>query len=227
MKSLFQEGAISRQALDGTQTQYDVAKANFDAARSAVELTTPIAGVVTSLNANIGDLTTPGTILSTIAKINRLKVLFNINEVDMTNLAIGQKLHVYSESRPDVVAEGEIIQLSKSADPKSRTFEIKAIFPNTRDRWFKSGMFCKVDVLISPRKETLVVPNTAIQSDGTVNRVFVTRNGRSYQSTVLTGVSDGKFTEILKGLGERDTVVTTGATNARDSGFVNITNHLN
>ena len=46
MKSLYSEGAISLQALDGTQTQFDVAKANFDAARSAVELTTPISGVV-------------------------------------------------------------------------------------------------------------------------------------------------------------------------------------
>lgn len=59
MKALYQEGAISQQSLDGAQTAYDVAKANFDAAKSSVELTTPIPGVITAVNINVGDLTTP------------------------------------------------------------------------------------------------------------------------------------------------------------------------
>lgn len=227
MKSLYKEGAISLQALDGTQTQYDVAKANFDAARSAVELTTPIAGVVTAINVSVGDLATPGSVLATIAKVGRLKVTFNINETDVTNLAIGQKIQVYSESKSDAVVEGRIVQLSKSADVKSRTFEIKAMFPNTADRWFKPGMFCKVKVQVSPRTKTLVVPNAAIQSDGITNRVFLVHNGRSYQQIVQAGVSDGNYTEILGGLAEHDTVVTTGATTVRDSGYVNIANRSN
>lgn len=227
MQSLYKEGAISLQALDGTQTQYDVARANFDAARNAVELTTPIPGVVTAINVSIGDLATPGAILGTVAKVGRLKVTFNINETDVTNLAIGQKVRVYTESKPDVVVEGRIVQLSKSADVKSRTFEIKAMFPNTKDAWFKPGMYGKVIVQLSPRTKTLVIPNAAIQSDGLTNRVFVVRNGRSYQQTVALGVSDGQHSEILNGLVENDTVVTTGATTVRDSGYVNIANRSN
>ncbi len=227
MKSLYKEGAISLQALDGTQTQYDVAKANFDAARSAVELTTPISGVVTAINVSVGDLAAPGALLATIAKITRLKVTFNISETDVTNLAIGQKVQVYTESKPDAVVEGRIVQLSKSADVKSRTFEIKAIFPNTKDKWFKPGMYSKVIVQVSPRVKTLVIPNAAIQSDGVTNRVFVVRGGRSFQQTVQVGVSDDKYSEIVKGLAENDTVVTTGATTVRDSGYVSIANRSN
>jgi membrane fusion protein (multidrug efflux system) len=161
-------------------------------------------------------------VLATIARVNQLKVIFNMNEIEMTNLAAGQKVRVYSESRPGVAVEGRIIQLSKSADPKSRTFEMKALIPNTRDRWFKPGMFCKVDVPIARQKETLVIPQTAIQSDGVTSRVFVVRNGRSYQQAVVTGISDNTSTEILQGLSEKDTVITTGTTNVRDSGYVSI-----
>ncbi len=224
MKSLYSEGAISQQALDGTQTQYDVAKANFDAARSAVELTTPISGVVTAINVSAGDLAIPGSILATIARVGRLKMTININETDVTNLAIGQEVQVYTESKPDAVVEGRISQLSKSADVKSRTFEIKVMFPNTKDRWYKPGMYCKARVQVSPRTKTLVVPNTAVQSDGITSRVFITRNGRSYLRTVQVGISDENISEILGGLTENDTVVTTGATTVRDSGYVNITN---
>lgn len=59
MKSLYGEGAISQQALDGAQTAHDVAKANFGAARNSVEITTPIDGTVTAVAVSVGDLAAP------------------------------------------------------------------------------------------------------------------------------------------------------------------------
>ena len=224
MKSLYAEGAISLQALDGAQTAYDVAKANFDAARSAVELSTPITGEVTAVNVNLGDLAVPGAVLATIARINRMKVVFNINETDVSGIAIAQKVLVYSEARPELKVQGSIVQLSKSADVRSRSFEIKALYPNTTDHWFKPGMFCKVDIQFSPRENTLVIPAAAVQSDGLSNRVFLIRQGRALHQTVQVGVTDGESIEILQGLSEGDSVATVGSNNLRDSSFVHIVN---
>jgi membrane fusion protein (multidrug efflux system) len=222
MKSLYDEGAVSLQTLDGAQTAYEVAKANFGAARSAVELTTPIPGVVTALNVSLGDLTVPGAVLATIARNARMKVTLNINESDVVYLAMGSKVRVYSETNPDADVEGRIVQISRSADVRSRSFEIKALFANTRNRWFKPGMFCKVDVHISPAQQTLVIPNGAIQSDGVTSQVFVIRNGRSFRNIVQTGVTDGMNTEILSGISSGDTVATVGVNNLRDSTLVSI-----
>ena len=220
MKSLYAEGAIAMQALDGAQTAYDVARANFDAARSAVDLVTPIVGVVTAVNVNIGDLTLPGALLATIAKIDRMKVIFNMNETDVTNIALAQRVSVYSEAKSGTRMDGRIVQLSKSADVRSRSFEMKALFPNTPDRWFKPGMFCKVELEIAPQQKSLVIPNAAIQSDGNNNRVFVIRGGRSYLRLVDIGVTDGERTVVPRGLAERDTVATVGANNLKDSSSV-------
>ncbi len=211
MKSLYEEGAISLQALDGAQTAYDVAKANFDAARSAVELSTPITGEVTAVNVSLGDLAVPGSVLATIASINRMKVVFNINETDVAGIAIAQKVLVYSEARPELKVQGSIVQLSKSADVRSRSFEIKALYPNTTDHWFKPGMFCKVDIQFSPRENTLVIPAAAVQSDGVNNRVFLIRQGRALYKTVQVGMTDGESIAILQGLSEGDSVATVGA----------------
>ena len=224
MNALLKEGAISQQSLDGAQTAYEVAKANFDAAKSAVELTTPIPGVVTAVNVSVGDLTSPGGVLMTVARIGKMKVDFDVNETDLGSLTTGQKVQVYSEARPDVKITGEIVQLSKSADVRSRTFQIKALFNNTPDNWFRPGMFCRVNVPVSSRDRPIVVPAAAIQSDGITSRVFIVKNGRSFQRIVETGLTDGRMFEVLNGLEERDTVITTGATNARDSGFVSIAN---
>jgi membrane fusion protein, multidrug efflux system len=222
MKSLYAEGAVSLQTLDGAQTAFDVARANFGAARSAVELTTPIPGVMTALNVNIGDLATPGAVLATIARISQLKIIFNVSETDVVHLSLGQQVQIFSETNPAAKAEGHIVQLSRSADTRSRSFEIKAQFPNTADLWFKPGMYCKVAVQISPRLQALVVPNASIKSDGVSSQVYLVSNGRAVQRTVRLGISDEHYTEILQGLNERDVVVTTGMTNLRDSSLVNI-----
>ena len=106
MKSLYAEGAVALQSLDGAQTAYDVARANFDAARSAVDLTTPIAGVVTAVNVSLGDLTVPGEVLATVANIDRMKVTISLNENDVTNVVLGQEAVIYSEARPDAKVGG-------------------------------------------------------------------------------------------------------------------------
>ncbi len=222
MKALYHEGAISQQSLDGAQTAYEVAKANFDAAKSAVDLTTPIPGVVTAVNVSMGDLTVPGNVLITVARIGRMKVDFDVNETDLGILSVGKAVAVFSEAKPELTVNGNVIQVSKSADIHSRTFQIKALFSNTRDNWFRPGMFCRVNVPQGSDSRNLVVPNAAIVSDGVVSRVFRVRYGRSYSVPVQVGITDGKSAEILSGLAEGDTVVTTGATTARDSGYVSI-----
>lgn len=222
MKSLFTEGAISQQALDGTQTAYDVAKANFESARNTVELTAPISGIVTAIDVTVGDLTTPGVALATVARNDRMKVVFNLNESDVADLAVGQKVHIFADSRADETVEGTITQFFKSADTRSRSFEVRAMFPNTRDHWFRPGMFVKVTYDRSPRKDVLVIPNAAIQSSGESRRVFTIRNGRAYIRNVTLGLTNDEKTEIVNGLSERDTVVVTGAGDLQDSAFVSI-----
>jgi membrane fusion protein, multidrug efflux system len=227
MKSLYNEGAVSLQALDAGQTAYDVARANFDAARSAVELTNPISGVVTAVNVNTGDLATPGAVLATIANIHRMKIIFNINETDVMDLSLGQKVWVHSEAGSGGRLEGRIVQLSNSADIRSRSFQIKALFPNTPEYRFKPGMFCKVDIDLTPRVDALVVPNSAILSDGLANRVYLIRKGRSWQRVVQPGITDGEYTEIVQGLADHDTVATIGLTSVKDSSHVTIVNRPN
>lgn len=223
MKSLYAEGAVSLQALDGTQTAYDVARANFVAARSVVELTAPIAGVVTALNANIGDLAALGTALATIARINRMRAIFSMNETDVSAIAIGQQVNITSEARPDLSVRGSVLQISRSADVRSRSFEVKALFTNTPDRWFRPGMFARVSLQVSSREPILIVPNTAIQTDGITSKVFIVRDGRAYQRTVQTGMTDGERTAIVSGVLPTDTVATVGINNVRDSSYVLVT----
>ncbi len=224
MQNLLKEGAVSQQAFDGVQTQYEVAKANFDAARSTVEITSPLSGVVTAINVNIGDLANPQMPMATVANIGRMKAKFNVGESDVPSFYVGQSTQIYSEMKPDVVQSGKIFQLSKSADIQSRTFEMQAMFSNTQDRWFKPGMFCRVTVNMKTRKDVLSIPLAAIVKENNSEGVYLINDNKAYFKTITIGMSDDKYVEVTSGLKSGDKIVTLGMNNLKDGTVVIVSN---
>ncbi len=222
MEALFNEGAISQQLLDGTRTAFEVARANFEAAKNTVELASPISGVVTAINNNVGELANPGLPLIIVASIQRMKLVFDVGEEDIPNLVAGQNTEVYSELKPTIIQKGKIIQISKSADIQSRSFELKTLFQNTSDKWFKPGMFCRVNVELKNRKNILTVPNTAVSIIQNSKGVFVVNGHKASVRKIETGITDGKKTEILSGLNEGDIVITLGINELKEGSPVHI-----
>lgn len=225
MKNLFNEGAVSRQALDQTQTGYEVAKANFDAAKNTVEITSPISGVVTAINVNIGEIANPAIVMATVANISRMKAKFNVGESEVPSFYTGQQVQIYSEMNPDVIQSGKIFQLSKSANVQSRTFEMQAIFSNTNDRWFKPGMFCRVNVNLKTKKDARVIPLAAVVKSNNTNGVYLINDNKSFYKSITTGITDGKLIEVVSGLNVGDKIVTLGMNNLKDGTVVVISNN--
>jgi len=220
MEALYKEGAVSQQLLDGTQTGFSIAKANFEAVKSSVELTSPISGIVTSVNANIGDLAGVGMPLVTVANINSMKIILNVGELDLPHFTIGRPVKVYSEIKKDMVRNGKILQSAKSASVESRTFEVKGIFPNTSDRWFKPGMFCTADMDLHSQKGSLVIPSKAITITEYGTGVFVVENSKVHFKTIVQGLSNDAMTEVVSGLSAGETVVTVGMNNLKEGSLV-------
>ena len=216
MEALYTEGAISQQMLDGTNTAFNIAKANYEAAKSLVELAAPISGVVTEINSETGDLTAPGIQIIKLANINRLKAIFNVGEQDITSVNVGQLIEVYSELQPDLIIRGRVNQISKSADVQSRTFKIKGLFNNTNDRWFKPGMFCRVKLVLNNKKGSLTIPSASLVINGNEKGVYVIKDGKAYYKSVSIGVFNNTFTEITGGINEHAEVVVLGMNNLKE-----------
>ena len=225
MQNLLKVGAVSQQSFDAVQTQYEVAKANFDAARSTVEITSPLSGIVTNINVNIGDLANPQMPMATIANIGRMKAKFNVGEPDVPSFFVGQTVQIYSEIKPDVVQNGKIFQLSKSANVQSRTFEMQAMFPNTSDRWFKPGMFCRVKVNMNTQKNALTIPMAAIVKINNTDGVYIVNDNRAKFQPIEAGITDGTLTEVKSGLKEGDKIVTLGMSDLKNGTVVIVTNN--
>lgn len=227
VQSLFESGAVARQQLDEIETAYDIAKANFNAARNAVEITSPISGVVTEIKLNPGEFTAPGVPIITVARISSLKLVMSVGEADIPYIKSAMPVKISSELNPSVVANGRITEIAKSADQQTRTFEVKASFSNVKQQWFKPGMFARAEVELSSPSSVNVLPREAVINTDEGAKVFVIKDGKAVSRRVKTGAQNEKEVEITEGVQTGEMVATAGMNNLKDGSTVVITTEDN
>lgn len=221
MESLFKEGAVSESQYDGARTEYEVSKANFDAAERLVDLRTPIAGLVTSVKVSPGDFVAAGQQLATVATTDKLRIRFGVNPEDVPFVGKGAVLTITSEAVTDS-AIGAVLSVATSADPTTRTFQVEALIDNTGGA-FKPGMF--VNVLITREKlaNVIAIPREAVLTLDNQQLVYVVTNGIAHKRPVTLGADLDGVVVATSGIAVGDTIVTLGQ-NYLDEGFrVNVT----
>ena len=195
--------------------------------RNALEntvLTSPIDGVVTARNYDPGDMTGAQPIL-TVARINPVKVVINVNESQLASLHKGMPVDLTFNTFGDEVFHGTVALVMPTVDPASRTVGVEINLPNP-DARVLPGMFGRASIALGNSRH-VVVPDRAVvkqqgsgdhyvyvyNADGTVsyNKVELgQRLGSTYElisgvpadSEVVVegqnGLTDGKKVEVLK-----------------------------
>jgi hypothetical protein len=139
----------------------------------------------------------------------------NVVEKDLKELQTGNATRVEVDAFPGEVFMGRIARVSPVLDPATRTAPIEIEIPNSAAR-LKPGMYARVSVTTSTRKQALVVPATAIVDLGGRRGVFTPLNESAVFRALDLGTEQQDIVEVLGGLAEGDTVITTGSSALRD-----------
>jgi RND family efflux transporter MFP subunit len=197
MRALFDAGAISETQLDAVETQHEVAKANFNAARQAIEIRAPFSGVVTDVYVRSGDEVAPGAPLVEIADVNKLRLLLEVSTTQLGQLKVGQMVRVQSPIDTTSIMTGSISSIADAASQSTRSFEVECLFASTQ-KGFAPGMYLMAEIETATLSSALIVPNTAVfyrsgeallysvEAD-TVNLVTVTVLATGTGGTAVTG----------------------------------------
>lgn len=213
MKNLYEQKAISEMEFKSSKTAYDVAQADYNAAKAAVELSVPIKGIITDINVNIGDLAPLGIPLATVANTEKMRLTVYVVLDVMEKLKAGQKAKVSASSLQPISAE--IIEVSRSADPETRLFRIELEMDN-RQGLLRPGMYAKAEVVVERLFDVLTVNRSAVFTEEGIPKVYYVRNDTAYIKTLEIGATDGDLIQVLSGLDEGQNVVTVGKSSLRD-----------
>lgn len=220
---------ICKAKLRQTQAQLNVNKATAARMAASVEeaklalrdcaLVAPIDGVVLKKTVEVGSYVSAGTVGFTLAKSNVVKVVFGVPDTEISNIKKGDTLTVTSEALPGELFEARVTEISPSADPKGRVFNVEASVPNPSYRLHLGAVASLTVGLNQLQKPTVAVPLSAVvrssqTPDGYSVYVVELRNGKSTacERQVQLGEAFGQEITVLNGIKSGDTIITSGNT---------------
>mgnify|MGYP000957765898 CR=1 FL=1 len=228
-RALYEEEIVSRQQFEQAETQYKVAEAQLAQAEAALQLartylddtviTAPIGGTISGLSVNPGEIIAPGVPVAIINKMDTMEVSVQLTEKDVGRIAVGQEVGIEISAVSSELLEGEVTSISPVADPRTKTYEMKAALPNEGGR-LKAGMTATIHAVVAAEKETVIVPVDAVLTQQGEKVVYIVENGVAYCRPVTLGLENGSEVSVLEGLSPGEQVVVKGQHYLQDGGKV-------
>jgi RND family efflux transporter MFP subunit len=226
LKYLFDQGAIAETQYDAAETEYEVAKANFESARRLVELTTPIAGTVTSIDVSPGDFVTIGQQVATVATVDKLRMKLGVTGDEIGYFDVGDRVRIAAENESDTEASGRVIKVARSADPETRSFLVELEIDNSA-RLLMPGMFARAQIVVETFDDIIAVPRDVILDRNDKYFVFIANGDRSRMTEVQLGAEFIGSAQVLNGLKVGDTIITVGQEYLEDSTLIKLVRFVN
>ena len=179
--------------------------------QSYLSIYAPFSGRIIHYSISRGEVVGPGDNLFTIANLNKVWVVANIPEIDISNIREGKTVTVRVASFPDEQFTGTIVIAGDVLDSSTRTMMVRAEIENDHYR-LKPEMYASVRLYFDPDPQALTVPTLAVQRHEGGSFVFVKHDVNYFElRPVIVGTEDIEETKVLSGLEEGELVVTAGA----------------
>jgi RND family efflux transporter MFP subunit len=234
------EGAVSQQELDdavqaraANAAQVASAQAAVEEARLNLEWTqvkSPIGGIAGIAKAQVGDLVSPTTLLTSVSQLDPIKVTVQVSEVDYLRFA--NRARALEEGRPGTPLEliladgarypepGRVIAVGLAVQATTGTLEIQGAFPNPDDL-LRPGQFAMVRAMTDHLPNALVIPQRAVRDLQGLNQVAVVgKDDKVTFETIQLGPPTGSDYVVASGLEAGQRIVVEGLQKIRDGAVV-------
>lgn len=194
--------------------QVGQAQANLNLVRDQIAdtmLKSPIKGVITKVNYQVGEQVTPTKALVSVLTENNYQLEVDIAETDISKVKIGDDAVLTLDSLgKDVPFQGKVYFIEPAATVIQGVtyYKLKISFdPGTQP--VKPGMTAEAVITTARRENVLMMPSRAVVEKEGKKLVRILENGQPRENEVMVGLSgDDGMVEVLSGVNEGDKVVT-------------------
>ena len=184
----------------------------------------PFDGQLAKLSVKKGDSVSAGTAVATLITPQQIAEI-SLNEVDIAKVALKQKATLTFDAVTDLTIAGSVVQMDSIGTATQGVVTYKVdIALDTQNDAVKPGMSVSAAIITGTKPDVLLIPNSAVKKQGTINYVLildayktsasqvaitqgVTSAVLPAQQEVTIGSSNDTMTEIVSGLKEGDSVV--------------------
>ena len=164
-------------------------------------------GVITNIDIKEGESISSSAVATLITEQKVAEI--TLNEIDITQVKIGQKANITFDVIDDLNITGEVVEVDTLGKVTQGvvTYDVKISF-DTQDEQVKLGMSISAVIITNIGQDALVVPNSAIKNQDGQQYVEVLVNGAPQDNLIETGISNDLYTEIIGGLEEGTRIIT-------------------
>ncbi|MEK7832712.1 MAG: efflux RND transporter periplasmic adaptor subunit [Acidobacteriota bacterium] len=216
-KMLEMLAAKKRQA----QAQIDQAKADISSAQIFAgygRVVTPISGIVTTKQIEVGSTATPGAPLLTVEDNSRYRLEAAVEESQIGKIKLKDRARVKIDAIGGEELDGSVAEILPAADPMSRSYIVKIDVPVQSQ--LRSGLYGTASFVRGGR-QAIAIPTNAVTQRGQLTGVFVIDDsGIARLRLVKTGKTYGDRVEVLSGLNEGERIAVDGIAKLNDGNRV-------
>jgi cobalt-zinc-cadmium efflux system membrane fusion protein len=223
-QELHARGIVALQAVELAAQEMHTARADVEAAESALRmmgaeagvagtcvLTAPIAGVVTRRAATVGTLVDPEETLFEIVDTSSLWADIDVAEADAPRVRPGQAVVLHVEGLPGAGYPGRIESVAPVVDSRTRTVRARARL-GAHDGALRANSYARATILTGAAGTTVAVPRAAIQEARGVSLAFVRLAEDLYETRrVRLAPGTGEQAMVASGLEPGERVATVGS----------------
>jgi len=196
------------------QSHRDAAEATLEEAQEAwinATMVAPFDATVISVGAEVGDLVSSNHTVVTLADLSHLQITAIVDETDISPIEVGQEAQITFDAFPGRRLSGKVLEVPLEGQLVQNvvTYDVPVSMEAVQGLAIKPGMTANLSIVVGRRENALLIPALAVlQSDeGNVVLVQDSPQGEGTTTPVETGLSDGTYVEVLRGLIEGDRVL--------------------
>jgi len=195
----------------------DQVKADITGAQVYVgysRILSPMNGIVTSKQGEIGLLAAPGVPLLTVEDNSRYRLEVSVEDSMLKRIRLGDPVRISIDALGPQEFSCKVSEIVPASDPASRSYTVKIDLPQGPKRretemGLKSGLFGKARFPVG-RAEAILIPQSAILHEGQLTGVYaLDKTGIARLRLIKTGKVYEERVEVLSGLSDGDRIAST------------------
>ena len=215
-------------ALAAAQAQVDklrLAASDAEAALAGTELAAPFDGTILDTNVSVGDPVAANSTIVTLADLGSMQVVASVDETTIRQVSSGQQASISFDAYPNQTFEGEVLSvpLYGTLQGGVTVYDVPLSLTGAEALNLLVGMTANVNIEVGHVTDALLVPTLALQKVSGSYQVSVPNTldpaGVPETVPVQIGLSNGTYTQIVKGLIAGDQVIVQLDTTQSSGGF--------
>jgi RND family efflux transporter MFP subunit len=218
-EQLFRQQIITAAELERDRAAFEAAKASNEQLKTRLgyaRVVAPISGIITEKRIEAGDIVSSSTRLFSVADVSTLVTRIQVSELEVSTLRAGDMVPLTVDALGGQRVEGRIRRVFPAADSATRLVPVEVALSGAQLAGLRPGYTVRATLALDKRDNALLVPSRAVSGPAGARAVYVVKGGVVERRAVRIGSDMAGLSEILDGVSEGDSVITSGTSMIRE-----------